>query len=249
MNIKLKAISFLFFFSTAIQAQDKIALNNQDGIFVSYELTKIESGSKKDSYLAVVKAENKNDFDIYYAVSQSLQTSGTTTSSILGNTAFAQISVRNATGLFGGGASLAGQQTKMVTNDNKVLFSISKGSFVTSEREFKVKTGEKPVITNSFLLPLKQIDNFDLAISEAMVNGDWIADCGKIQMALSLSKNEKNEPIIQQLINGRKNIWKKTTANGFEKLNDNTTTLSYNKQNNSFTYSNTDGVVCTWVRK
>ena len=96
---------------------------------------------------------------------------------------------------------------------------------------------------------MKSIDNFDLAVNEGIVNGDWIANCGNIQMSLVMMKNEKNELVIQQSVYGKKNIWKKTTANTFQKAEDKTSILSYNKKDNNFTYSNEDGVICSWNRK
>jgi hypothetical protein len=249
MTLRFSLLTISLFFYSFSQAQDKLTLNNQDGIYVTYELTKIEEGSKKDTYLAVVKAENKNDYDVFYSIPLTKQANGSTAISILENKLFAQSSVRNSTGLFGDNINLTGQETKLITNDNKILYSISKGNFITAEKEFKVKKGAKPILTNTFLLPLKSIDNFDIAVNEATINGDWISNCGNIQMTLTMAKNEKNETVIQQLINGKQNIWRKTTANTFEKLNDKTTTLSYNKQNNSFSYSTTDGVSCVWTKK
>ena len=239
----------LLLLTTHSHAQEKITLNNQDGIYVSYELTKIEDGGKKDTYLAVVKAENKNDFDVYYSIPLTVQSNGNTEISILENRKFAQSSVRNSTSLFGDNINLGGEQTKLITNDNKILFSIPKGNFITAEKEFKVKKGVKPIITNTFLLPLKSIDNFDLAINAPTINGDWNSNCGNSQMTLTLTRNEKNETVIQQLINGKQIVWRKTTSNSFAKVNDSNTTLSYNKLNNTFSYSTTDGVNCVWAKK
>jgi hypothetical protein len=249
MILRFTLLTISFFFYSFLQAQDKVILNNQDGMYVSYELTKIDAGTKKDTYLVVVKAENKNDYDVFYSVPLTKQANGSNAVSILENKLFAQSVVRNSTALFGDNINLAGQETKLITNDNRILYSISKGNFITAEKEFKVKPGVKPIITNTFLLPLKSIDNFDIAINEAAINGDWNSNCGNMQMTLTLTKNEKNETVIHQLVNGKQIVWRKTTANTFEKLNDSTTTLSYNKQNNSFSYSTTDGVSCLWTKK
>jgi hypothetical protein len=249
MTLRICLLSFTLFVSTISRAQETIVLNNQDGVFITYELTKIESSSKKDTYLAVVKAENKNDFAVFYGVPQTRLGNGTSQISPLENQLFAQSSVRNSTGLLGDNINLKGNSTKFITTDNKALFTIGKGSFVTGEKEFKVKGGVKPVLTNTFLFPLKPIENFDLAISEEVINGDWISSCGNIQMALTLSKNEKGEAVIQQQINGKQNSWRKLTSNTYEKVNDKSATLSYNKTNNTFNYSTTDGVVCSWNKK
>ncbi len=248
MKFKFLLLSFLVL-SFYVQGQDVITMNSQDGVEVSYQLTKISAGSKKDSYLVVIKAENKNDFDLFYSVPLSKQADGSSTLSALANKSFAQSTVRNSTGLFGDNVNLNGSETKMMTNDDRLLFTITKGGFITGEKEFKVKTGIKPIITNTFLMPMKSIDNFDLAVNEGIVNGDWIANCGNIQMSLVMMKNEKNELVIQQSVYGKKNIWKKTTANTFQKAEDKTSILSYNKKDNNFTYSNEDGVICSWNRK
>lgn len=249
MSLRFLFLTITTVFYSSLIAQTKSTLNNQDGVQVSYELTKIEDGSKKDTYLVVLKAENMNDHDVYYSVPLSKQANGSLAVSILENKLFAQSTVRNSTGLFGDNINLAGQETKLTTNDNKVLYAISKGSFVTSEKEFKVKKGVNPIITNTFLMPIKSIDNFDVAINDATVNGDWVSNCGNIQMTLTMAKNETGETVIQQLVNGKQITWRKNTVNTFEKVNDATTVLSYNKQNNSFSYSTTDGVTCLWTNK
>lgn len=249
MTTRLFALTLTFFFQCFLQAQEKTVLNNQDGIFVTYELTKIEETSKKDTYLAVVKAENKNDYDVFYGIPLTKAANGTITISALQNKSFAQTNIRNGTGLFGDNASLTGIESKFFTNDNKILFSISKGNFITSEKQFKVKKGVKPIITNTFLIPCKSLDYFDLALNEATINGEWISSCGNMQMTLSLLKDPKGEIAIQQFINGKQNIWRKINTNVFEKLNDRSATLSFNKQASNFNYTTTDGVSCTWIKK
>ena len=249
MTIRISFSILLFFFYSFLQAQDKIVLNNQDGIYVTYELTKIEETAKKDTYLAIVKAENKNDYDVFYEVPLTKQANGTTAISILENKSFAQIIVRNSTGMFGDNIDLVAKESKFVTNDTKILFTIPKGTFITNEKEFKIKNGVKPILTNTFLISFKTLDNFDLALSEATINGEWISNCGNIQMTLSLTKNEIGEIVIQQLINGKQNIWRKTNSNTFEKINDKTVTLSFDKKNNNFNYSTSDGVACVWTKK
>jgi len=249
MILRISLLSLFSFFFSFLEAQDKIVLNNQDGVYVSYELTKIESGSKKDTYLAVVKAENKNEYDVFYSIPLTKQSNGTSTIGLLENISFAQSSVRNSTGLFGDNLNLNGHQTKLITNDNKALFLIPRGNFITSEKEFKTKKGVIPIITNTFLFSLKGIDKFDVAIDETIINGDWISNCGNVVMTLSMTKNEKGEDMIQQVVNGKQFVWRKSTANSFEKINDKNATLSFNKQTNSFSYSTTDGVSCVWAKK
>lgn len=249
LRILISAISL--FVSGFLNAQETYVLNNQDGIYVTYELTKLESSSKKDSYLVVVKAENRNNEDVYYGVPQYKIGYGTSQTSAANNQAFAQSSVRNSTEFLGDYAfiPLKGNITRLVTSDNQILFMLGRGNTVTSEKKFKVKTGIKPVLTNSFLVQLKPISYFDLAVSEEMVNGDWISSCGNVLMSLTLTRNENGETIIRQLLNGKQNIWRKVGSNTFEKIFDRNATLTYNKVNNSFSYSTTDGVLCSWSRR
>lgn len=68
MSLRFLFLTVTTIFYSSLIAQTKSTLNNQDGIQVSYELTKIEDGSKKDTYLVVLKAENTNDHDVYYSV-------------------------------------------------------------------------------------------------------------------------------------------------------------------------------------
>lgn len=233
----------------SLTAQEKITLNTQDGIQVTYELTKMDDGDKKDTYLVIVKAENTNDHDVYYSIPLTKQANGTYVVPVTANLLFAQTSVRNSTSLFGDQVNLKGTETKITTNDNKLLYTIAKGSFITGEQKFKVKKGAKPVLTNTFLLSLKPLDYYDVAINETMINGDWVSDCGNIQMNLTMTKNEHGDVMLQQLVNGRQNNWVKKTAHTFEKTADSNATLSFNKTNGSFTYTNTDGVLCVWKRK
>lgn len=235
--------------SYSLTAQEKITLNTQDGIQVTYELTKMDEGDKKDTYLVVARAENTNDHDVYYSIPMTRQANGSYVISATANQYFAQTSVRNSTSLFGDHVNFKGTETKITTNDNKLLYTIAKGAFVSGEQKFKVKKGAKPVLTNTFLLSLKPLDYYDVAINETMVNGDWISDCGNIQMNLTMIKNEHGDIVLQQLVNGRQNNWVKKTAHTFEKSADSNATLSFNKTNGSFTYTNTDGVLCVWKRK
>jgi hypothetical protein len=167
------SIISLFVYSF-LPAQEIIPLNNQDGIYVTYQLTRIEQASKKDTYIAVVKAENKNAYDVFYGVPLLKQANGTTALSTSANKSFSQTSVRNATGLFGENINLTGHQTTLITNDNKALFSIPKGEFITLQNEFKVKTGIKPILSNQFLVALKKIDFFTIELDETLINGVWV---------------------------------------------------------------------------
>ena len=244
-----QVVTFLALIICMNLSAQRVELNNQDGIYVSYQLTKVSEKDKKDRYVVSIRVENKNDYDVYYAVPLIKNTNGTYDMSVTGGKGFSFLKVRNATGLFGAGEELTGQQTKLTTNDNQVLFTIQKGQIINADREFNVKKGEKPVITNSFSKGLKKLDFFDVALSEGVVNGDWLMNCGSVQITLALTKNPAGELIIEEMVNGRQIIWKKTNANTFLKQNDNYTMLTYNKSSNTFTYTNSDGVVCTWTKK
>jgi len=249
MRLRIILLITTLFINNFLKAQVKNEINDQDGIYVTYELTKIEENSKKETYLAIIKAENKNDFDVFYSVPLTTQANGSKSVGILQSKGFSQIAVRNGTGFFGDYQTLVGTETNLITNDNFILFTIPKGKFVTGEKEFKVKKGVKPIITNTFLMPFKKLDLFDIAINETSISGEWISNCGGIQMSLSLGKNEKGETILQQSVNGKQNFWKKLNASLFEKINDKNVTLSFNKANNTFNYATTDGVACVWSKK
>lgn len=255
MKLKILIVAITVFASSFLKAQETIVLNNQDGVYVTYELTKLESTSKKDTYLAIIKAENKNSFDVYYTAQQyrpgyGLGTAPSQTNSLNGQ-AFAQANVRNSTEFLGDYdyVPLKGNMTRAITTNNQVLYVLESGRSVTTEKKFKVKTGVKPILTNSFLVPLRPIDYFDLAISEETVNGDWVSSCGNILMSLMLTRNENGEIIIRQIINGKQNIWRKAGSNTFEKMYDRGITITYNKINGSFSYTSSDGVLCNWIRR
>jgi len=249
MRIKLTSILLLiisFGFS-----QDKIELKNQDGVFITCELTKLSNATdKKDKYLFSIKAENKNNYPVYYEVPIIKTKIGNQETESYGTKNFAEINARNSIGFLSFGIeSIAGQETKLRTNDNKVLFTIPKGEFITTETKFSFKKDEKPIVTSIFLKSMRKIDFFDIAIGETFINGNWTSNCGSISMTLALIKNAQNEPILLQTINGKINEWKKINANTFVKVTDRSVTLTYDKQNQTLVYYNTDGVSCAWTKK
>ena len=232
-------------------SQEKIELKNQDGVFITCELTKLSSATdKKDKYLFSIKAENKNAYDVYYDVALTKNKVGDKEYESYASKNFAQVNARNSIGFLSSSKEgIAGQETKLKTNDNKVLFTIPKGEFVTTESRFTFKKDEKPIITSSFAKSMKKLDFFDLAVNETFIDGDWTSNCGSMSMTLALVKNAQNEAILQQTINGKLNEWKKVNANSFEKISDSNVTLTYNKKNQTFIYSTTDGVSCIWTKK
>lgn len=251
MKTRIRVLSTIvlllsFFF---LPAQEKTELNSQDGIFVSYTLTRIETGAKKDTYLAMVKAENRNSTDLYYSIPLTRLPNGKMGIAPLQSLSFSNVVVRNSTGLFGDHADLKGTETNLLTEDGSVLFLIARNSTVTSEKEFKVKTGTTPILTNSFLFSTKPLNYFNIAMNEDMITGDWISSCGSSQMALTMTQNELGETFVQQSVNGKKFLWKKRSANTFERLGNPAITLSFSKVHGTFNYSTDDGVSCEWTRK
>ncbi|MBK7559410.1 MAG: hypothetical protein IPI54_14650 [Chitinophagaceae bacterium] len=85
----------------------------------------MKKNSKKETYLAIIKAENRNDYDVFYSVPLTIQANGSKNIGILQSKGFSQISVRNGTGLLGDYQTLVGTETNLVTNDNFILFIIS----------------------------------------------------------------------------------------------------------------------------
>ncbi|MFI5221858.1 MAG: hypothetical protein ACHQK8_06005 [Bacteroidia bacterium] len=245
-------IGFLLLSFTTMHAQEKLELGNQDGIYVTCEFTKISDNGKKDKYVCSVRAENRNNYDVYYTVALIKDANGAEV--VNSAEGFSQVSVRNSTGLFGSGIfgaqqTLKGQETKFKTTDNKMLFMIGRGQFISSEFDFHVLKGEKPIITNTFSKSLQKSGFFEVVLNEAMVNGNWVANCGTVQMNLVMTTNERKETIIQQEVNGRRNTWIKINDYSFEKMNDRSVTITFNRSDNTFLYSNTDGVICSWMKK
>lgn len=249
MKLILTVILQLFFLNAF--CQEKIELKNQDGVFITCELTKLSNAKdKKDKYLFSIKAENKNDYAVYYEVPVTKSKIGDQEYESYGSKSFAEVNARNSIGFLNGSAEgIVGQETQLRTNDNKVLFTIPKGEFITTESKFSFKKGEKPIITSIFKKSMRKLDFFDIAINETFINGEWTSNCGSISMTLALIENAQNETILQQTISGKINEWRKINANSFEKISDKNITLTYNKQNQTFVYSTTDGVSCIWTKK
>ena len=99
------------------------------------------------------------------------------------------------------------------------------------------------------MINLARIDNFEIAINEAIINGEWVSNCGNNTMNLVLQKNFSNETVIKQLINGKENIWLKINPSTFKKQVDSTTTITFNRATNNFSYATNDGANCIWSKK
>lgn len=141
----MKKLTFLFllFVSAHAYSQDTI-LSEEDGITLSYKLSKLQDGDKKDSYLITVKATNKNTFDVFYNGPKN----GV-------NPFFAEVTVRN----IDQNVYLTATESKLMTSEGRLYYLRASGS-VSGEKEFKIGKGITPVITSKFFNDLKQISEF-----------------------------------------------------------------------------------------
>jgi hypothetical protein len=163
---------------------------------------------------------------------------------------FTKLKVRNAVGIFGGGQSIIGDQTKYKTTEDALLFELKRGNIYTYETTFKVKSGDKPMITNSFLKSLKTVDSFDLKASTKMLNGDYISNCGNFKMNLLMQNNTEHGEHLLQTTNGHQFIWVRLSETTFTRENRTEDySLTFNKSNNTYTYSTSDGVTCIWSKE
>lgn len=137
----MKRIIILFLFiSIKVSAQD-INLLEQSGIALTYQLTKLSETEKRDTYLLVVKANNKNNYDAFYQGPKN----GV-------NPFFGEVTVRNASAMI----YLTGTESKLSTVDGKLLYLKSLGT-ISFEKEFKIDKGQKPVITAKLFSNLNNI--------------------------------------------------------------------------------------------
>lgn len=243
MNITLSSLT---------QAQTTAALNGQDGVIVKYELSKISDNDKKDKYIIVATAVNTNDYDLYYAVPMTKGADGKYKLNSYDNKSFCEVRSKNAIGILGflgESAKLTGEETSINTRGNAVLFRVRKGQTIRADVRFSVKPDQLPIVSNSFRMRLKKMEEFDLVINNSMVNGRWKASCGDVEMSLIFVKNEQGQSMITQYVNGRQQVWFMISENYFEKPGDKNATLTYNKSANIFTYTNFDGVICIWSKK
>jgi len=249
MKKTLLILSMIVFLINTIKAQDEVVLTEQNGIKISYKLLLEDKGSKKDKYVLIAKIENIGDVDKYYSVPLEQQDDGTMAISALTNLSFAKISVRNATGMFGGGLTVNGEQTKYITTGNNILFVLKKGIIVNGESKFKVKTGQTPMITNSFTKSLSELKDFNIKIFSNLLNGNYISSCGNFILNISAEKTAENGEHLIQTVNGKQFIWTRKSETTFTRKGCSGFSLTYNKGSKSFTYSTTDGIVCEWKKE
>ena len=197
-----------------------------------------------------MKAENTSDTDLYYSVELRKDNNGNWMLPIIPDQkGFTKIKVLNSTGWFGDGQSLIGDQTDYVTTNNSLLFVIKKGNTYSEETSFKVKKGNKPIITNTFLRSLKKLQDFDLKISSKMLDGNYISSCGNVQINISFVNSIERGDFLIQTTNGKQFIWLRTSTTTFVRENNSDYSLTYNKNNGTFTYSTSDGITCVWKKE
>lgn len=250
MKTKLLFIIAFLLIANKVSSQEEKQLASRDGVTVSYQLILENEGKKKDSYILIVNTENTSDTDLYYNVELHKDNNGNWALPILPEQkGFTKIKVRNSTGWFGDGQSLIGEQTDYITTNNSILFKIKKGNIYSEETDFRVKKGNKPLITNTYLRRLKKIEEFDLKISSKMLDGNYISSCGNMQINISSGNSTERGDFLTQTTNGKQFIWLRSTTTTFVRENNSDYSLTYNKNNGTFTYSTSDGITCNWKKE
>ncbi|PRY48049.1 hypothetical protein B0I27_11737 [Arcticibacter pallidicorallinus] len=138
----LLTLAFLTLALTGI-AQETSVLE-QNGISISYTLTKLSAGEKKDTYLLNVKAMNKNTFDMFYQGPKN----GV-------NPFLCEITIRKIDTY----VYMTAPQSKLATLEGKLHY-LRANDVLTAEKEFKVASNEKPIITAKLFGPLRPISDF-----------------------------------------------------------------------------------------
>ncbi len=207
---------------------------------VRITLSKLESDSKKDKYLMEVSLVNKRDYDLFYAVEK-----GTAEQNV--NAAMGSLKVHNATGLIKSTA-VSGSPTRWETTNNEMLVQLAKNANIKSQFKFSVPKGNQPVVTYTAVNTPKKLDEFSLRLNAALVNGTWNSSCLTSPITLSYVDTGAVHYILQS-INGRYIKWLKQTENTFTRAESFGTTLSFNRSNGQFFYTNTDGIFCVWRKE
>jgi len=249
MKTKITFIMLFLIASIKLVGQEETQLSNKDGVKITYQLLLEDQGKKKDSYLLIVNATNTNDKDLYYKVALNQNQNGQFELPYApSERGFTKITVRNSTGLFGDGQSIIGNETKLMTTNNEQLFKIGKGDIYSQETTFKVKKGIKPLLTNLFNKTLQVLEDFDLKISQDMLDGNYTSSCGDLKVNISTQNSEEKGEHLIQTTNGKQFVWLQTTESTFERENNTGYTLVFNKKNNTYTYATSDGITCTWTK-
>ena len=105
-------------------------------------------------------------------------------------------------------------------------------------------------MTNTVNYSFSKLADFDLRINREMIDGLWQSTCGSVSMNFAfVERTSTSMAYILQSVNGKQIKWFKQTEITFTRENDNATTLSYQKSNNTFLYSSSDGISCTLTKK
>jgi hypothetical protein len=233
------ALMALCSLNSNISAQSKTIEENPD-FDVRITLSKLESDSKKDKYLMEVSLVNKRDYDLYYAVAKGDGDQNT-------RSALGSLKVHNATGLIKSTA-VSGTPTRWETTNNEMLMQLGKNATLKTQFKFSVPKGNQPVVTYTGVNAPKKLEDFSLRLNAALVNGTWNSSCLTAPITLSYVDTGAVHYILQT-INGRYIKWIKQTENTFARAESFGTTLSFNRSNGQFFYTNTDGIFCVWRKE
>ncbi|WP_405369792.1 hypothetical protein [Nonlabens sp. Asnod2-A12] len=249
ITLQFCTILALYLFNlTQAYAQEETTLASKNGIKITYQLLLEEETKRKDKYILIVTTTNTNDQDLYYEIPMLTPDFKNSIEMNASLANFAKIKIRNSTGMFGDGVSVTGEETTLLTTANTSLMLIRSGEMLHSETTFKVRSGKKPLITNSFTRLFKPLNEFDLQISSAMIDGNYTSTCGNILINIESGKDPTKGDIIIQTVNGKQFTWLRTTDTTFIRENNDGYTLSYNQNKESFHYSTSDGISCTWEK-
>lgn len=247
--MKIKLLASILFFNIYVMGQTETVLSNQNGFEISYKAQKLSSG-KKDKWLMSVTAVNKTSNPLYYGVATSKLTDGSYSVNPLVGQFSSRVTVRNATGfLSSDGVKIRGEQTYFVTETkDAILFQYEPGRIYNYENEINVKGGDTLIVTVTHFYQLRELNDFNIAISSTFIDGDYNTSCGGTTFSLTLHEQSGSTWMIQT-INGKQIKWLKRTATQFTRENDINTTLSYNRIKGKFTYSSSDGINCEWNKQ
>jgi len=248
MSKKSIISTLVFFIILSSFGQSEKILSNQNGFEIAYQALRLSEGSK-DKWLITVTAVNKTDNQLYYAMPTMKQTDGSYLVNSFASQFSSKVTVRNATGfLASDGVKIKGEQTKLFTeNKASILSQYDPGRIYNYENTINVKHGDTPIVTVSHTYPLKKLNEFNVEVSATLIDGDYKTSCSSNSFSLS-TKEENNKTFLLQSVNGKQIKWLKNSATLFVKENDTNSTLSYNKEKKTFSYSSSDGINCEWTK-
>lgn len=223
-------------------------LSTQNGFEIAYQAQKISDG-KKDKWLVTVTAVNKTESPLFYGVPTLNQNNAANQMNDPAAQFSSKVAVRNVTGfLANDGVRIKGELTNFFTeNKSTVLLQYAPGRIYNYENSINVKHGDTLIVTVSHAYPLKKLSEFNLEISGALIDGDYKTSCGSNSFGVSM-KVENEKTFLLQSVNGKQIKWIKSSATLFLKETDSSSTLSYNRDKKTFSYSSTDGINCEWTR-